>query len=287
MTEQPLILCKPTTWFWSRAFGMLAMLTFLGGWFFKDALVGYRDKNLVFHWEKAFDKVANDYLADKNAGKSDDDWRAKAEKETATLGDDPSILPVGTVNPAPWPTELKDPAIISKGPDDAFNVFRARMKYNKPDEKIHDAGSIREQFYYAYGLTAMSIYTLFILIRTARRSISADATSIRTQEGRTVLFSSMYELDLRKWGNKGLAFAKYKTPEGASGVVRIDGLTYGGFKIEQNEPAEQLMRRIKDNFHGEIIDYETAESEAKTDTEPDQDNDQKSEPSLADETHKP
>jgi len=234
MTEQPLILCKPTTWFWSRAFGMLAMFTFLGGWFFKDALIGYREKNNVFYWEKAFDKVANDYLADKNAGKSDDEWRAKAAKETIALGDDPSILPEGTVNPAPWPTELQDPAIISKGPDAAWEIFRARMKYNKPDEKIHDAGSIREQFYYGYGLSALAIYTAFILVRTSRRSISADATSIHTQEGRTVPFSSLYELDLRKWGNKGLAFAKYKTSEGASGVVRIDGLTYGGFKIEQN-----------------------------------------------------
>jgi hypothetical protein len=281
MTEKPLILCKPTTWFWSRAFGMLAMFTFLGGWFFKDAAFGYRQKNLAFYFDKAFEKVANDYLADKNAGKSDQEWLAKAKTETVSLGNDPSILPEGTVNPAPWPQELQDPAIISKGPDAAWEAFRARMKWNKPDEKIHDAGSIREQFYYAYALSALAIYTAFVLVRTSRRSISADATTIHTQDGKTVPFSSLYELDLRKWGNKGLAFAKYKNPDGTSGVVRIDGLTYGGFKTEQNEPAEQLMRMIKENFHGEIIDYETAEPEVTADDEQDKRKDETAEQSAS------
>lgn len=246
---------------------MLAMFLFLGGWFYKDASTGYRQKNLIFYYEKAFEKVANEYLADKNAGKSEADWMAKAASQTIQLGDDPTIIPAGTVNPAPWPPEMKDPAIISKGPAAAWDQCRAREKWNKADEKIHDAASIREQWYYAYGLSALALYTLFIVIRTAGRKISADATAITTQEGRVVPYSALYELDLRKWLNKGLAFAKYKLPDGKSGVFRIDGLTYGGFKVEQNEPAEQLMRRIKEHFQGEIIDYETSESKADSDSE--------------------
>jgi hypothetical protein len=48
--------------------------------------------------------------------------------------------------------------------------------------------------------------------------------------------------------------------------LRIDGLTYGGFKKEQEEPAEQFMQRIRANFSGEIIEY-TAVVEEETPAE--------------------
>ena len=37
--------------------------------------------------------------------------------------------------------------------------------------------------------------------------------------------------------------------------MRIDGLTYGGFRKEDGEPAEKLMERLVANFSGELIDY--------------------------------
>ena len=68
----------------------------------------------------------------------------------------------------------------------------------------------------------------------------------------------MKVLDLRKWDTKGLALIEH---EGASGKgkIRIDGLTYGGFKKENDEPAERLMQRIRANFSGEVIEYTVAE----------------------------
>lgn len=56
---------------------------------------------------------------------------------------------------------------------------------------------------------------------------------------------------------KGLAFAYARTPSGGERKLRIDGLTYGGFKPEQGEPAEQLMRALRENFTGEVIEYVT------------------------------
>jgi hypothetical protein len=61
-------------------------------------------------------------------------------------------------------------------------------------------------------------------------------------------------LDLRKWETKGLAFIDYDGPSG-KGRLRIDGLTYGGFKKEQGEPAERLMRHIRARFSGEVLEY--------------------------------
>jgi hypothetical protein len=87
-----------------------------------------------------------------------------------------------------------------------------------------------------------------------RRSISADDEAISTQQGRRVPFADLKTLDLRKWETKGLAFIDYDGPSG-KGRIRIDGLTYGGFKKEQGEPAERLMRRIRSRFSGDVLEY--------------------------------
>jgi hypothetical protein len=69
----------------------------------------------------------------------------------------------------------------------------------------------------------------------------------------------MNSLDLRKWQTKGLAFINYDGQSG-KGRIRLDGLTYGGFKKEQSEPAEQLMKHIQARFSGEVISYSSGES---------------------------
>ncbi len=87
-----------------------------------------------------------------------------------------------------------------------------------------------------------------------RRSISADDEAITTQQGRRIPYTDLKTLDLRKWETKGLAFLDYDGTAG-KGRLRIDGLTYGGFKKENDEPAERLMRRIRSRFSGELIEY--------------------------------
>ena len=79
--------------------------------------------------------------------------------------------------------------------------------------------------------------------------------------------SDLKTLDLRKWDTKGIAFIDY---EGASGKgrIRIDGLTYGGFKKDNDEPAERLMRLIRSRFSGEIIEYAAVTDSQSKDNEP-------------------
>lgn len=100
---------------------------------------------------------------------------------------------------------------------------------------------------------------LFVLLRTLRRSISVDGESVTDQTGKRVLFSDLKTLDLRKWETKGLAFIDYDGVSG-KGRIRIDGLTYGGFKKENDEPAERLMRQVRQRFSGEIIEYSAISS---------------------------
>lgn len=70
-------------------------------------------------------------------------------------------------------------------------------------------------------------------------------------------------MDLRKWDRKGLAFAWTKGGDASERKIRIDGLTYGGFKKEDGEPAEKLMQAIKAGFSGELIEYEAEEDSAE------------------------
>jgi hypothetical protein len=100
----------------------------------------------------------------------------------------------------------------------------------------------------------LSLVAAFFLLRTINRSISVDAATLTTQQGKRIPFADFKTLDLRKWETKGLAFIDYDGPSG-KGRIRVDGLTYGGFKKENDEPAERLMARIRANFSGEIIEY--------------------------------
>jgi hypothetical protein len=101
---------------------------------------------------------------------------------------------------------------------------------------------------------ALSLAALFFLLRTMGRSIRADGDSLTSPAGKRVPYRDLRTLDLRKWDTKGLAFLDYESESG-KGRIRLDGLTYGGFKKEDGEPAESLMRRIRANFSGEILEY--------------------------------
>ena len=144
---------------------------------------------------------------------------------------------------------------------EAWEAYTGRMKWDrKAPEKFHDAASIREQWYVGGALAGLACYTLFILIRTSRRRLAIEAEEIITQDGRRVRLADLTRLDLRKWPTKGLAYAYYPLGTGKEGRIRIDGLTYGGFQAEQGEPAEQLMRLLRENFTGELVEYADADT---------------------------
>jgi len=122
-----------------------------------------------------------------------------------------------------------------------------------PEEPC-DASKISQQWAY-FGVCAfLAVLVAFILFRILGRTLAADSEGIKTPQGRRIPYSDIKSLDLRKWETKGLAFLDYGGASG-KGRVRIDGLTYGGFKLENGEPAEHFMRLVRANFSGELLEY--------------------------------
>jgi len=266
MTAPEQIVCKPTPWFALRAIAMLVMFSVFAVLFYIDGTTGYRKKNLEYYLHAAFQQAGADYSRMKSEGDfTAESWREFAEKQTVKLPSDPSLIPVGTKTPMPWPEMLTDFERMKPGqPHLLWQDYSGENKMSdKVKEKPFDAGKIREQIIVFYICLSLALISLFFLIRTMRRTIVADATSLTTANGKTIPYADMKTLDLRKWDTKGIAIIDH---EGASGGgrARIDGLTYGGFKQENGEPAEKLMARIRENFSGEIIEYAAIEPESET-----------------------
>lgn len=257
MSEPDPIICKPTPWFLFRALVMLLMFGVFAVLFYKDGSTGYRKKNEVFYLYKTF-QAANEEFSKMNSDASltPSGWKMHAEKQIVRFPEDASILPADLKLPMPWPAILHD-----YGKMKPLQWNKLWLEYSKergfpssPAEEPYDARKIREQWVVFWICLVLASSAAFFLLRTMGRKITADAQGITSQNGKRVAYADLKTLDLRKWETKGLAFIDY---EGASGKgrIRIDGLTYGGFKKENDEPAERLMRLIRSHFSGEILEY--------------------------------
>jgi len=274
MTSSETIICRPTPWFLLRAVVMLLMFGVFSVLFYLDGSTGYRKKNEGFFLKKAF-QDANTSFSEMNAdGKlTADAWKAYAGKQSVRFSvgeepEDPSILPADIKLPMPWPAILQD---FERMKPLQWNILW--REYSKeqglaasPPEEHYSAKKIREQWIVFGICSVLSLTAAFILLRTLRRTISVDGQAVTTQQGKRVPFGDLKKLDLRKWETKGLAFIDYDGASG-KGKIRIDGLTYGGFKKDQDEPAERLMKQIRAHFSGEIIEYATVTENAPTDEE--------------------
>ena len=232
------IVCKPTPWFTLRAGAMLAMFSVFCVMFYIDGTTGYRKKNLEYYLEASFQEADKDFKRMKSAGDlSPESWR-----EFAMKSGQPHLL---------------------------WQEFSGEQRMSKtPPKEPFSAAKIHEQIIVFYVCLSLSLLTLFFLIRTMRRSISADSAGLTTVTGKVIPYDDMKTLDLRKWDTKGIALIEYQGVSG-SGRARIDGLTYGGFKQENGEPAERLMGVIRENFSGEIIEYTSIEPVAVSPQAPD------------------
>lgn len=268
MNEVETIVCKPTRWFLIRAVVMLSMFGVFAVLFYLDGSTGYRKKNEVYFLHETF-KAANEDFAKLNQGGklTPESWRQHAAQQTVSWPKDLSILPSGTQPNLPWPEILQD---YNRMKPLQWNTLwreytKGRGINEEAPEEPYDSRKIREQWVVFWISLTLAAVAAFILARTLRRTISVTAEGITDQRGRRVPFTDLKVLDLRKWDTKGLGFIGY---DGASGKgrLRIDGLTYGGFKAEDGEPAEQLMKFVRARFSGEIIEYASVATEPEPTT---------------------
>lgn len=249
---------------------MLGMFGIFAGWFLYDWKVGYPKKNLVYGLRNTFEQAGREY-ADQNATGTltPSRWESFVEKQVVELPEGAGLLPPGTPLPMPWPGILGDYArMAEEGWFKLWLEFTAekRLPSEAPEHpavagKVAvDAKKLREQLVMGGVCGVLALGAAFLLVRTLRRRIEVDGEAIIAQDRRRVPFGELDRLDKRKWKTKGLAFAFYDDG-GKPRRIRIDGLTYGGFRKEDGEPAERLMERLVANFSGELIDYVEAEEE--------------------------
>lgn len=261
MSRSEKIICKPTPWFLFRAGVILAMFSVFSVLFYIDGTTGYRKKNYEYYLHATFRK-ATEIFSKMNSETplTEESWREFASKQMVDFPEDPALLPADTKLPMPWPEVLTDfQQIKNLQHNHLWREYSGKHQLDeKPAEKPFDAGKIREQIHVFYICVGLSVGALFFLIRTIRRSVIADEMTLTTADGKNIPYSDMRALDLRKWATKGIAVIEHETSAGMK-RTRIDGLTYGGFSQEKNQPAEQLMRQIRSKFTGEIIDYAVEE----------------------------
>lgn len=268
MTSSETIVCKPTPWFLLRAAVMLLMFGVFSVLFYRDGSTGYRKKNESFYLQKTF-QIANDEFAKQNAGGqlTAQEWKSYASKQVVAFPSDKSVLPESLQLPMPWPAVLQDYERMK--PLQANILWQEYSREKMMDASVEhsfDAGQIQNQWVVCAISSVLAAVAAFFLLRTLGRSISVDAEAVTTQQGKRVPFADLKKLDLRKWETKGLAFIEYEGSSG-KGKIRIDGLTYGGFKKENDEPAERLMRQIRAHFSGEITEYATVSASPPVDDE--------------------
>ena len=263
------IVCKPTPWFLLRGVVMLLMFGTFAVLFYLDGSVGYRKKNESYYLHKTF-QIANDEFSKKNSSGAltADAWKTFAAEQSVRFPEDRSVLPATIQLPMRWPAILCE---FERMKPLEWNILwreytKERGLNSSPPEEPYDAQKIKEQWIVFIICSVLAVVAAFFLLRTLRRSISVDSEGITTQQGKRVPYTDLTKIDLRKWETKGLAFIDYEGSAG-KGKIRIDGLTYGGFKKENNEPAERLMQQIRSHFSGEITEYAQASGNEPADHE--------------------
>lgn len=268
ITSPNMLVCKPTSWFLWRALAMLTMSSVFSILFFKDGMWGYREKNLHYYVHDAFVQAGKDFQ--KMNMPNELDWKNYVSaKKVKFPNDAAAILPLATQFDMPWPEEIAEGyGVLSDigGQTGAAKLWEdysgVRKWSSETEDKPFKKGKIKEQFV-AFGVTGLLFaVTLFFLIRTMNRSISADEEALYSQDGIKIAYTDMVRFDIRKWDSKGIALIYYKQGDEEK-KAKIDGMVYGQFKEEDGAPAEKLFAHVMNRFKGEVIEY-TSDGDEQT-----------------------
>ena len=132
------------------------------------------------------------------------------------------------------------------------NKWEIKNQQTMAPEVMTDS-KIREQLWgtIVCGVVAAVVLTNFL--RSRGTTLKADGEALLLPDGRRAPYSAIRRVDTRKWQNKGLASLWYEEG-GRTRKAVIDGLKYGGFKGEKPYRPDQILDRVVDRFHGELIE---------------------------------
>jgi hypothetical protein len=264
------IKCKPTKWFFVRAIAMVTMFAVFLGLFLKDWKVGWPKKNEVYYTFQAFKKAGEAFAAYEGTAEG---WNSFASAQRIGFPAEEGVIPSGVDRDASWPVILADyvgykKALAEEGSRATPPLWTAytdeRGWSSAVPKKFYAEGKIKEQLYFGIGSGILMVVGGFFLVRTSRRSMSADGEAYYAPTGERIPYESIKRIDKRKWETKGLAYLIY-VDGGEEKKTKVDGMVYGQFKPEDDAPAEALFKRILSNFSGELIELEEDEDEEESD----------------------
>lgn len=191
-------------------------------------------------------------------GASAGDWERIVLARTVDFPEGYEIPSDVNRNAVPWPDILADYSLMStpgKGWSAAWQSYSGEKHYPiKPVDHPYDASKILNSGWpgaFAWRLP----WWLCFPGENARRKMSLNGKEV-TAAGVVFRVDDIARLDLRRWKLKGLAIATLK-PECGGARIRLDGLTYGGFRKEDSpHNAEDFMKALLSLYRGEIVDYE-------------------------------
>ena len=245
--------CRPQLWFVWRALAMMALFLGFGVYFCYDALEGYPQKNKKYFLYQTFIQAGEAYqqLAKEGAESS---WVSFVRDKQI-----PAQPEYAGVVAMDWPEELKNPLLMKEGWNKAWTVYTERTKQGiVAPEKPYDEGKIFEQWVASGVCLVLFVVTLFFFVRTLRRRMIFEDGVVSVQ-GQYFTVPEIVSIDMRPWKLKGLAFLRIQDKSGKSKKLRVDGLTYGGFKAGVSGSASEFMESILSLYEGDVIEYEEEE----------------------------
>ena len=226
------IVCRVTPWYYRRMGLMSAMFLGMGLYFFYDGRIGYPKANQVAATKEWFEKEVIGGPGGYDTARAQGDefatvWVEKAREKGWIIR--------STLNEPRW----EDYA--------APHGWAATPQKHSPEE-------IEQQFYWGGAMILAAVIAGLLVLRNHSRQLTGHADHMVMPDGRTVRYADVFRVDKRKWENKGLAYAHYRTGQGAAARrATIDDLMFGG--------ADRVLDRLLAGFSGELIEKVLDEDE--------------------------
>jgi len=215
------IICRVTPWFYRRMGIMSVMFLFFGLYFVYDGWRGYPEENKIAEKKVWFEQTVQKAYdeAKKEGAESLKAWMVKAKSEG-------------------WINDLESPP--------RWDAYAAERSWSS-EPKMHSPDAIEQQYYWGGAMLLGTLYCGGLLLLNRNKTFVGNFDHMVMPDGKKVQFSDVFKVDKRKWDNKGLAYAYYRTSEsGAEQKAVIDDLKFDG--------AGKVLERLLAQFSGELIE---------------------------------